>query len=1065
MAQEGKEPDEPPPPQPALEIKQLLDAVRQHFERDECQRDQCQQALQAAEQALEVSGQSADMAGVALAQQARGDALAGLERRADAVAAYRAAAEAWARVGDGPGQVQALAAAGVQSTYTQTEETKALLAQALALGQRETLRPLAAATALNDAGELLFETFKYVEAREFYVAALAIQEQLAPDSLAVAESLFDLAWTLSFLEPVGQRADEYFRRAVEIRQRLVPGSQDLAHALMGVAMAAAWRADYAASRDYDLRALEILEALGPEVEWVEFRKATALNNLAGTLADLGDLRAAEEYQRRAIDVQGKITPPTGIRLAIYWSFLGHILLRRGDLDGAEELYRRALSDVRAFGNTRRREGIILGSLGKAMLLQRNLPAAKDFLQQSITILESVQGVDAELADALQSLGGVAWEQGDLGSAESAYARALALREGIQGQDHPEVAAAVLGLATVYANQGETNRALERALRAEQLARAHARLTAQSLSEREALLYSSIRAPASDILLTLTTPQASPTAWDAVVRSRALVLDEMAARHRVAFQSGEPEVARLAQELSRARERLARIVVRGPGDDPKRYAVLLEHTRQEKERAERLLAEKSREFRSQLARAQIGLEEVLRALPPHSALVAYIRYRRHSFSPAQPGAKPADPVPSYLAFVVSGTKSAPKVVPLGRAEEIERLVTRLREQISQEAQAAGRASRRSESAYRRIGVALRRRIWEPIAAHVGSARRVFIVPDAALHLVNFAALPTWPRGYLLEGGPLLHYVSAERDLVPLGSEQDKGVGLLAVGSPAFDETSLFASLRPAAGSAAEVEKPPVEMATLQVFRGTRSACGDFQSMRFEPMPASASETEEIRALWQESRQAANAQARPAVLSLVGPSASEGAVKQQVRGQRVLHLATHGFFLGGRCPSAFDSRADPWEGSVPAAVTGENPLLLAGLALAGANHRQAASPEEEDGILTAEEIAALNFGGVEWAVLSACDTGVGEVKAGEGVLGLRRAFQVAGVKTLIMSLWPVEDEAARHWMRTLYQARFVQGQGTAESARAASLAVLRERRARNRSTHPFYWAGFVAAGDWR
>jgi CHAT domain-containing protein len=143
-------------------------------------------------------------------------------------------------------------------------------------------------------------------------------------------------------------------------------------------------------------------------------------------------------------------------------------------------------------------------------------------------------------------------------------------------------------------------------------------------------------------------------------------------------------------------------------------------------------------------------------------------------------------------------------------------------------------------------------------------------------------------------------------------------------------------------------------------------------------------------------------------------------------------------------------------------GENPLLLTGLALAGANHRESAGSDEEDGILTAEEVASLDLSSAEWVVLSACDTGVGAVRAGEGVFGLRRAFQVAGARTLITSLWAVEDEAGRRWMRELYDNRFVKGLGTAESVRAAGLEVLRRRRAEGRSTHPFYWGGFVASG---
>jgi CHAT domain-containing protein len=143
---------------------------------------------------------------------------------------------------------------------------------------------------------------------------------------------------------------------------------------------------------------------------------------------------------------------------------------------------------------------------------------------------------------------------------------------------------------------------------------------------------------------------------------------------------------------------------------------------------------------------------------------------------------------------------------------------------------------------------------------------------------------------------------------------------------------------------------------------------------------------------------------------------------------------------------------------------NPLRLSGLALAGANQRETAGPLDEDGILTAQEIASMDLAGTDWAVLSACATGVGRVQAGEGILGLRRAFQVTGAETLIMSLWSVEDEAARQWMEALYRARLVQKFNTIQSVHHASTEVLQRRRSHDQSDHPFFWAGFVTAGDW-
>ena len=109
--------------------------------------------------------------------------------------------------------------------------------------------------------------------------------------------------------------------------------------------------------------------------------------------------------------------------------------------------------------------------------------------------------------------------------------------------------------------------------------------------------------------------------------------------------------------------------------------------------------------------------------------------------------------------------------------------------------------------------------------------------------------------------------------------------------------------------------------------------------------------------------------------------------------------------------------------------------------------------------------MNLQGVDWVVLSGCDTGIGDVQTGEGVLGLRRAFEIAGARSLIMSLWAVSDDAACEWMERLYAARFRDGLGTADAIHAATQRVIETRRRNGQSVHPFYWAAFVAAGDWR
>jgi CHAT domain-containing protein len=140
-----------------------------------------------------------------------------------------------------------------------------------------------------------------------------------------------------------------------------------------------------------------------------------------------------------------------------------------------------------------------------------------------------------------------------------------------------------------------------------------------------------------------------------------------------------------------------------------------------------------------------------------------------------------------------------------------------------------------------------------------------------------------------------------------------------------------------------------------------------------------------------------------------------------------------------------------------------VRLSGLVLSGANHaggkeRTATS----DGILTAEEIVGMDLRGVDLTVLSACDTGRGEVAAGEGVFGLRRALEIAGVRTIVMSLWPVPDRQARRWMVDFYRGHLIEGAAAFDAARRASLSILEDLRTRGVPTHPYMWTGFVVAG---
>ena len=218
-----------------------------------------------------------------------------------------------------------------------------------------------------------------------------------------------------------------------------------------------------------------------------------------------------------------------------------------------------------------------------------------------------------------------------------------------------------------------------------------------------------------------------------------------------------------------------------------------------------------------------------------------------------------------------------------------------------------------------------------------------------------------------------------------------------------------------------------------------------------------EAARLGALWHE-RFGATAPA----LILEGAAATETQVRSAAVDADVLHFATHGLDLAGDCAMP-DSRIATTRGF---AIAVDAPLDEKASAPATAALVLAPGPgDDDDGLLTAQEIAALDLSRTRWAVLAACATAAGTARHYEGLFGLARAFRLAGARTVISSLWPVEDAATAEWSEALYGARLGAGLDTAQALAAAQRGVLSARRERGESTHPYYWAAFVASGDWR
>jgi CHAT domain-containing protein/Tfp pilus assembly protein PilF len=865
----------------------------------------------------------------------------------------------------------------------------------------------------------------------------------------------------------------YFRRALDIAEKASADRHALARHCLNLAVATKVTGDLVESRELYERAQELMEAsVGPE----HHDLAVVLGQFAQLLRDEGRFAEARQKHERALAILEKVHGGEHLLIAhnlanlgeIYWLLQDRVAARR-ELERALAMLERVLPP--SHGNS----SYVLGTLGVLLGEMGDFEKANEYLQRKLE-LDRERGAPGGVADALIAIA----ELGDKDPSElrELYARALALREEAFDPDHPDIASSLVALASACRDAGDREaaapllaRALEiqektfgplhpqlgrtelelarlqlqlgdsaaafdSALHSERILRDHLRLTLRSLIERRALGLAGSRASGIDLALSIASDDNSggtvERAWDAVVRSRAVVFDEMAGRARAAVDSGDEAMDRLARDLSRARQRVANLVVRGPDEEhPERYLPLLDRALLEKERAERGLAELSDSFREQSAQDEIGWGKVSGARPPDGGIVAFVSYDRTRVVEGKGdyGKLPRNLVttPSYLAFVLSPSDDRASIVPLGPADEIHALVAAWRAAVAVKPPAARAARTRAERKYREAGEALRRKIWDPAAAALGDADRVLVVPDGALNLINLATLPAEDDRYLVETKTVIHTLSAERDVVRTAAGQARGEGLLALGGPDFDTTPGSDAVRTAAA-----------------YRGQLADCEDFGKRRFEPLPGSLDEIERIAGMWS----AAAGESVDRMVTLTGSRAREDALKTLAPGRRVLHIATHGFFLGRNCRAAGD----------------DNLLLLSGLALAGSNNRDAAPVDAEDGILTSEEIASLGLHGVEWVVLSACDTGLGEVLPREGVLGLRRAFQLAGAESLIMSLWSVQDEAALEWMDNLYSGRG-DGLSTAEAVRRAGVEMIERRRRAGRSTHPFYWGAFVATGDWR
>jgi CHAT domain-containing protein/lipopolysaccharide biosynthesis regulator YciM len=646
------------------------------------------------------------------------------------------------------------------------------------------------------------------------------------------------------------------------------------------------------------------------------------------------------------------------------------------------------------------------------LISQNKPReASEVVQQALAALNKNGDVSQlELRWPLVLLGQIELELGRPQEAMAALEQAQNIITRYLGEDHIELAGCLELKAKVLLleeNQYARDQAFTMALKAARIRREFREDVIGTLPHAEALSYATRPIPGLQAACQLALEKAGDNrvarVWDEILRGRGLFFDQMIFSQMLTVEINKAAGDTLGNLYKSVNNELAILATRG-GDLPGN-----------KENSDRpITAARLADLRQQQTDLEVRIgdrnarfrQKIDRKYKGLSEVRLGLPARTALVAFTQVHF-PDQPEPAYLAFVQAEQKLKPEAFQIGSVAEIDSLVTRWRRALTEaqfrESPLVGDDSEYSRQA-NRAGERLRARIWDPWQKAVADCEMIFVVPQGMLSFVNPGALPDRDGEYLVEKETRIHFLAAELDLT---NEQHgrMGGGMLAVGNPDYSLESPEE-----AGMAVEYPSLPYtghEVDRLAEIYGTRD--------RFVP--------------------------------LKGQEATEGRVKQEAPGKGILHFATHGFFHGGK------GLSDVW-----------NPLFLSGLAFCGANVRDPSHLEEEDGLLTAMEISLLDLSACDWAVLSACDSGLGVIRGPEGVLGLPRAFLQAGAGTVIMSLWSLDDEETLPWIEELYRARFEEGLGTAEAVRAASIRRLQAARKDNLRTLPLSWGGFVAVGDW-
>jgi len=909
-------------------------------------------------------------------------------------------------------------------------------------------------TDLINLGVVFSDEGKFSQSEQAFSKAMGVEQQAAtPDQSAIANIEMNAG---SLLRDEGRypQAESLLIQALANRLKVLgPNHPEVAIILVNLAGLYEFETRYSEADQALQRAVAIdVQSLGPQ----SLETANAVVQLAQLHANYGDYGVADELYSEAIPVYLKVLGQDNDRVAGVLYNHASVLRREQHYDQAVKVGGAAAAIYQKVdGDSSRGYASCLGLLAGIAGDGHNLDLAEKLHKQALAIDEKVDGPDSLTAsDGLEGLARSYVDEQKFADAEPLLLRQLKIEQAHAAAHSTRVADAEAELAALYYAWGKPQQAAPYFRMYLGNLMEEFRANAATMSERDRLFYFAAERNAFPMFFSFVTmfhqqmPELAAEMYNAVLQEKGMIAASAASMRAAVEASGDPQSLQMLDKLTSDKAQVAALEESTVGD-PANYQAQLNQLAGEANALEGELLKRSAAMSRQKAQNAATWQDVRTALKPGEAAVEIVKFQFNS------GIRPtASQV--YVALVVTPDSKQPELVPLGEAKALEAApMLAYRDDVGQtrgfEAEAAPAAPGQQGSLANTSAAYVA--FWKPLEPALGGAKRVYVAPDGVLNTIPMGLMAD-SDGKLLMEKVQLRIVNSTKDLL-LPARVSSSKSALVVGNPKFDLTvaqqkTAIAELRGGATGAGGPQDAP---AAVQISNAgaaqTASRSADLKGGDLNPLPGTQVEVDTVDKMlkadgWQATEYTGELALKDTVTLSHGP--------------RVVHIATHGFFLSDE-----ELQANAQAGGATANVN-EDPMLRAGLFFAGADRvRQGAAPEAgvDDGVLTAYEASQLNLEGTELVVLSACETGLGKDLNIDGVFGLRRGLQEAGADSLLMSMWSVPDKETQELMVLFYQ-KWLSGIDKPEALRQAQLEERETVKKRYGKDLPFYWGAFVLVG---